>query len=158
MKKKDIQTIASARLNELCSLKNSEYFNGAITEKERDAYVGALREANYIFKCAFNLEHQMATPFDKLINLLNIIGKSMDDFTKVQVREKFMKTDRFLELLSKIEIMNDLDESIALLGGFLGGQAITVCIDVDANENQYWTIKYVYGFDDEAQNDLHKKE
>ena len=68
-----------------------------------------------------------------------------------------MKRDTFLDLLPRIETMNELDETIVLLGCVVGGQPITICIDTDAYGNQYWSAKYVYNFDEEAPNDLRKK-
>lgn len=157
MKKKDIQTLITARLDHLHYLKTAEYYNSVVTEYERDAYIEALGDAKHAVKRAFNLEHQTASPNEQLINLLNIIGNSFDDFTQIQVQGKYMRRDTFLDLLPRIETMNELDETIVLLGCVVGGQPITICIDTDEYGNQYWSAKYVYNFDEEAPNDLRKK-
>ena len=158
MKKKDIQTIINARLDQLHNLKSSEYHNSVVSEEERDAYIEAIQDAKKAVKSAFELEHQLASPNDQLINLLNLVGNSFDHFTQIQVQGKHMPHDVFLDLLPKIEAMNELDETIALLGGNVDGKPINIRIKADEHGNQYWAVEYVYNFDEEAPHNLRKKE
>lgn len=166
MKKRDIQTIINASLDNLHDVKSSEFYRDIVTEEERRAYIKALNDAREIVKRAFNLEHQTtstfdklipASPLDKLTELLRTIGKSIDDFRQIQVQGKHMPFDIFFECLSKVETMNELDETITLLNCKVLGEPITIYIDTDKKGNQYWTAKYIYNYDEQAPRDLHKK-
>lgn len=157
MTNKEFQTLITLRLGALNDKALSDHQKGDIKKDERDFITKIISEAKEATNNAFNLGRKNVPAFDSLNDILNYLGITINHFKQVQIQGKNMRHDTFMFLLSKTKDMNELDETIAILGGEVGGEAINIRIKNDPLGNQYWAVEKIYNFDEEASDNIYKK-